>query len=267
MCPAQRLTAQFSSFATGVQGTRNSPWFGPVRMRVCRNEQSLSRGITAWNRPLIQRNDPTRNNDHRPAHRRHHRAPSLFHTVFALCPHVSINRGAPITYHALLARAEQEHNAEAIAELRELGEPPYRNIRQGVEMHAKWVAAFDYLVFGGPERANELFSRWQSIPGYTEADYERAQRGLKFSSRVLFDGAVSVDLFDGVPQLKVPVAVGVGRHDLLNCSEVAASWVEHVRAPQKRVYWFEQSAHFPHFSEPDEFHKAVMTTMQQGRSN
>lgn len=70
-----------------------------------------------------------------------HRAPSLFHTVFALCPHVSINRGAPITYHVLLARAEQEHNAEAIAELRELGEPPYRNIRQGVEMHAKWVGS------------------------------------------------------------------------------------------------------------------------------
>lgn len=194
-----------------------------------------------------------------------HRSPALFHTVFAPCPHVSIQRSAPITYHALLARAEQEQNAEAIAELRELGEPPYRNLRQGVETQAKWVAAFDHLVFGGPERANELFSRFQSIPGYTDADYELAQRGLEFSSRVLFDEGVSVDLFDRVPELEMPVAVGVGRHDLLNCGEVAASWIRYVRAPQKHVYWFEQSAHFPHFSEPVKFHKAVLTTMHQAR--
>jgi pimeloyl-ACP methyl ester carboxylesterase len=194
-----------------------------------------------------------------------HRAPALFHSVFALSPYVSSKRSAPITYRALLARAEQERNAEAIAELRDLGEPPYRDLRQGVETQAKWVAAFDHLVFGGSERANELFSRWQSIPGYTDADYERAQRGLEFSSRLLFDEGMAVDLFDRVPELEMPVAVGVGRHDLLNCGDVAAIWVEDVRAPHKRLYWFERSAHFPHFSEPVEFQNAVLTTMHQAR--
>lgn len=195
------------------------------------------------------------------------RAPALFHTIFAFSPHVSIKRSAPITYRALLARAEQEQNAEAIAELRALGEPPYKDLRQGVETQAKWVAALDYLVFGGPERANELFSRFQSIPGYTDADYERAQRGLEFSSRHLFDEGVAVDLFDRVTELEMPVAVGVGRHDLLNCGEVAASWIEQVRAPQKRLYWFERSAHFPHFSEPVEFQQAVLATMNPARGS
>jgi len=125
-----------------------------------------------------------------------HRAPTLCYSVFALSPHVSIKRSAPITYRALLARAEWDGNAQAITELRDLGEPLYRNLRQGVETQAKWVAAFDHLVFGGSERANELFSRWPSIPGYKVADHERAYRGLEFSSRLLFGEGMAIDLFD-----------------------------------------------------------------------
>ncbi|HAL57112.1 MAG TPA: hypothetical protein DCP63_11735 [Bacteroidetes bacterium] len=193
-----------------------------------------------------------------------YQAPALYHTVFALSPHISIGRSTAITYRELLALAEQRQDTEAMAELRQLGPPPYRDLRHGIELQAKWVMAFDRLVLGGPDRATELFSRRQSIPGYTQEDYHRAQRGLEFSSRTLFDDAVSIDLFDRISELKMPVTIGLGRHDLLNCSEVAASWLEQVKAPQKRVHWFEQSAHFPHFTEPSKFQNALLATIQQG---
>jgi pimeloyl-ACP methyl ester carboxylesterase len=48
----------------------------------------------------------------------------------------------------------------------------------------------------------------------------------------------------------VPLNLFLGRHDLNVNAEVAAAWFDAVKAPEKRLVWFEHSAHMPMTEEP-----------------
>ncbi len=51
----------------------------------------------------------------------------------------------------------------------------------------------------------------------------------------------------------VPIFFFVGRHDSNTPSALAAAYLDTIDAPQKRLVWFEQSAHFSFFEEPEKF--------------
>jgi proline iminopeptidase len=95
------------------------------------------------------------------------------------------------------------------------------------------------------------------VPGYSPADQEAARKGQLFSGEQLIDECATLDLLTLVPSVEVPLAVGVGRHDLVNATEVTMEWFERVAAPAKSLHAFEHSAHFPNFCEPDRFQAAV----------
>ncbi len=50
----------------------------------------------------------------------------------------------------------------------------------------------------------------------------------------------------------------LGRYDLNTPSKLAADYLGRLRAPLKGLVWFEQSAHFPFFEEPAEFHREMV---------
>jgi proline iminopeptidase len=54
-------------------------------------------------------------------------------------------------------------------------------------------------------------------------------------------------------KLSVPLILFEGRHDRNVNSEVAATWFDAVKAPEKQLVWFELSAHMPMTEEPGKF--------------
>ena len=54
-------------------------------------------------------------------------------------------------------------------------------------------------------------------------------------------------------KLAVPLILFEGRHDRNVNSEVAASWFDKVKAPEKQLIWFEHSGHMPMTEEPGKF--------------
>ena len=50
----------------------------------------------------------------------------------------------------------------------------------------------------------------------------------------------------------------LGRHDQRTSSELAARYLETLRAPAKRLVWLERSAHNVPFEEPEAFRAAVL---------
>jgi len=52
-----------------------------------------------------------------------------------------------------------------------------------------------------------------------------------------------LDVARSVPRLKVPVVFLLGRHDHHVEATIANWYLEDLRAPVKRLVWFEQSAH------------------------
>ncbi len=59
-------------------------------------------------------------------------------------------------------------------------------------------------------------------------------------------------------QFEVPVVFMLGRHDWHVLAVLTAEYFSLIEAPQKRLIWFDESAHNPPFEEPDAFVRAMV---------
>jgi pimeloyl-ACP methyl ester carboxylesterase len=59
--------------------------------------------------------------------------------------------------------------------------------------------------------------------------------------------------FEGTTEFRCPVILFDGRHDYATSHELAAAWFATIKAPSKRLVWFEHSAHMMMHEEPGRF--------------
>jgi pimeloyl-ACP methyl ester carboxylesterase len=102
---------------------------------------------------------------------------------------------------------------------------------------------FIRLVLGGPE-ASPL-----DVPGLW--------RGMQFSQNTMWEKVSSLDLTTAVPALQMPVFFFLGRHDHVIDAATSAAYFQVLAAPDKKLVWFEQSAHEPPWEEPATFNRAM----------
>jgi pimeloyl-ACP methyl ester carboxylesterase len=72
------------------------------------------------------------------------------------------------------------------------------------------------------------------------------------------------DFTEGYPELKVMVYFMCGRHDLTVNAGLTKEYYDSLKAPVKRLYLFENSAHSPLFEEPERFREVVKETLAAG---
>lgn len=93
-------------------------------------------------------------------------------------------------------------------------------------------------------------------PEYSLFDALNVAKGSSLSSRVMkYD--MPRDLLTSEWQFEVPVALIMGRHDMVTPTELARDYYERIDAPQKAWYLFEETSHFPHFEQPRKFTEAL----------
>jgi len=68
----------------------------------------------------------------------------------------------------------------------------------------------------------------------------------------------ALDLVRSVPRIDVPIVMAQGRHDQVAPSGAAQRYFDAVDAPSKNLVWFDNSAHTPHFEEPEKFRDLLM---------
>ena len=62
---------------------------------------------------------------------------------------------------------------------------------------------------------------------------------------------------DELTEQQVPIFMFQGTHDHQTDFDVAKDYFDHLKAPLKRFYAFEHSAHSPHVEEYDSFEKII----------
>ncbi len=83
--------------------------------------------------------------------------------------------------------------------------------------------------------------------------------GLKFSKRAFDDPAVwFLDFPSSVTSVDIPVFFFAGRHDYDTPHELVAQYFPMILAPEKGLLWFERSAHFPFYEEPELFNQTLI---------
>src|SRR5262249_36985739 len=150
--------------------------------------------------------------------------------------------------------ARRAGNAEAVRELEAIA--PYAAPGQAVPIkdlyiQRKWVGAYGGGV--APRNPNSLPSRLPPpFPPYSDQEISHIWDGNKFAAPYLLPDLVATDL-SRIRKLAVPLILFEGRHDVNVNSDVAATWFDEVRAPEKHLVWFEHSGHMLMTEEPGKF--------------
>jgi pimeloyl-ACP methyl ester carboxylesterase len=99
-------------------------------------------------------------------------------------------------------------------------------------------------------------------PEYTLRDIMNVKKGVDLVNREMKYDVAPKMLEGEISRVKVPVFLFLGRHDLNTPSKLAVEYLARLNAPLKGLVWFEHSAHFPFFEEPDIFHKEMVRVNQ-----
>jgi proline iminopeptidase len=154
-------------------------------------------------------------------------------------------------YAATLAAARADKNEKAVADL--LGIAPFpdtahpeRNF-QNLGTERQWLATYGgYYWPGGFGHNGEIA---QFSPDYSPAELKTRDEAQGFSDQLMWDELGHVNLMNAT-WFKVPVFIFQGRHDRGTSSALVAKWFADIKAPAKKLIWFEDSAHMVYEEEP-----------------
>ncbi len=96
---------------------------------------------------------------------------------------------------------------------------------------------------------------------YNLFDSLNVAKGSSFSSRHMrYD--MPRDLLANEWQFNIPVALIMGRYDMVTPTQLAREYFEKIEAPAKAWLEFKETAHFPHFEQPQQF-TAALTMLRE----
>lgn len=107
----------------------------------------------------------------------------------------------------------------------------------------------------GRRNYNDLVFPFLFSPYYTLPDLIRRQKGSLQAIQYLWQEVMQTD-FEAQTQYGAPIILIEGRYDSHVSSALAKEYFDRIET-EKQFYWFEQSCHFPQWSESDRFNKLL----------
>jgi pimeloyl-ACP methyl ester carboxylesterase len=88
---------------------------------------------------------------------------------------------------------------------------------------------------------------------YKLSDIPKTINGMEFCQNALLPELNTLNLFDKVGKVSMPVHFIQGKKDGLAPFQIAVDYFNYLQAPAKSFTSFEESAHMPHYEEPGKF--------------
>lgn len=185
-----------------------------------------------------------------------HRRPDWLHAYIGMGQLLAWLENERVSYAFALREAKADGNADAVRALEAIAPypPPGRPATlEEVIVERTWVIHYGGLTAGRRDFDYDLNARKIS-PEY--ADRDLSPPGFRDGEALvrLLPDLTALDL-RRIRRLQTPVFLFAGRRDYQTPSEIAAKWLDGVRAPRKGLFWFERSAHMMHIEQPG---KALM---------
>jgi len=206
--------------------------------------------------------------------------PDLFYAYVGISQPVNMIENEKISYRLILKMATKLKNKKAIKQLKKIGVPfeglkppykyPYKNGYNSRFILYKWLLKFggvtysinctrDYRSYIQYYFKNQILFKFPfSSKEYTLLDKFKIALGGRFSMRLLTKEILSINLFNQIQNLEVPVYILMGKHDYNISPELAKNYFDILKAPKREFIWFEKSAHSPNFEEPEKFNRLLI---------
>lgn len=90
-------------------------------------------------------------------------------------------------------------------------------------------------------------------PEYSLRDARNVPKGVSLYSKHFVYNSIPGELMDAITEVRIPVYFFTGRYDYTDPFTLTEQYFARIRAPEKHIVWFENSAHFPFYEEPETF--------------
>lgn len=188
------------------------------------------------------------------------RHPEKVSAFVGVAPLVASLKAQQAEYDFVATEAAKRKEEAILARLREIGPPPYKTADRLVAMED--LAGRYGAVFYTKPCKPCVVVRGMFAGLVTPWEILSVHRGIHASLDAMMPELLGLDLERAAPSLGVPVFFFLGRHDRHVDSTIAAGYFETLRAPNKRLVWFENSAHNVPFEEPGSFNETVVNVLQ-----
>ena len=168
-------------------------------------------------------------------------------------------RSENLSYEFILSRARELKDKKAVKIIEEIGPPPYADPKvalSNTHIERKYLITYGGAIKNGefyPKAIKSLFV----CKEYTLGDKINYLRGMNFTKSYLWDVVMKTDLFKAVPSQQIPVYILQGRFDYQTSYVIAKEYFDSLKAPVKKFFTFENSAHSPIFEEPEKFERIL----------
>jgi len=186
--------------------------------------------------------------------------PELFHAFVGIGQLVQPLANDSLSYKYTLQLAKSYADSAELEEIKSIGYPPYSLNK--IMLQRKWLTKFDALFMKDRFKYQSENARINllSTPEYSICDILMMGIDPYFSSKHLWNAAYyQYNLFELIPEIKVPVYFIHGRYDYFTPGELMEKYYHAVSAPMgKTMIWFERSAHEPELQEPQKFREIMI---------
>jgi pimeloyl-ACP methyl ester carboxylesterase len=179
------------------------------------------------------------------------RHPDYLYAYVGMGQIVNMIESETLGFEWVSREAAARHDGTAVAELRAIAPYPAADGTLTIDqlnVQRKWS-----VLYGGLTHGRTSFDYYgnaaQLSPDYTPADVAAVDKGSALSLPRLWPYMMKAD-FTALTELKCPIVIFNGRYDETTSAVLTAQWFEKVRAPSKKLVWFENSAHMIHVEEP-----------------
>ncbi|MCB9035356.1 MAG: alpha/beta hydrolase [Lewinellaceae bacterium] len=196
------------------------------------------------------------------------KCPQDFYAFVGIGQAVNVVEEEQLSYQFTLEKAKELKNKKAVRELEQIGKPQEGRYSppSNIQKQRKWLLRlggnrFDKKHFRDHVLAL-LFSR-----EYTVFDLFKCLRGMKFSSRYLGEDERQVNFLKTAPALDVPVIFINGKDDHVTPTATVKQYFDLLKAPDKQLFIFGQSAHSPLFAEAARFNRLIIELLPKYLNN
>ncbi len=179
--------------------------------------------------------------------------PEWLHAYVGVGQVVNIREGERRGWVFAMDQARRDNNTKAIEELQSIAPYPAQGKPISIaELYTqrRWVAHYGgTMAYRRDNNADSALARLS--PDYTDEESRHVWDGNAFATPILLPPMLDRDPM--TPELKVPIMLFSGRYDTNVNADVGAEWLATLKAPEKHMVWFENSAHMPMTEEPGKF--------------
>ena len=178
------------------------------------------------------------------------RHPELYHAYVGIGQLARSSPIAGIQDEYIRQTARRMGDQDAVKELEEKGAGVRETLlfKFGGEIHK--AKSFAPLLLTG-----------LAAPEYSLRDARNIPKGVSLYSRNFVYNSISGELMDVITQVDIPVYFFTGRYDYTDPFVLTEQYFSRITAPEKRIVWFEESAHFPFYEEPAAFARQMRNVL------